>query len=91
MLLSIKHTLKKKALRLALAFFSLYRFLEGVTVDVGTWEKVGLDIKNWNGGLGMPLRAFAIWNVLRKALADDKKAIGAQETLDSPPCEGIRI
>ena len=58
-----------------------------------TYEKVGLDIKNWfteTGGLGMPLTEFAIWNVLRKALADDKKAVCTQET-DSPPCEGTPL
>lgn len=36
----------------------------------------------------MPLTAFAIWNVLRTALADGKKAICAQETVGLPPCEG---
>ena len=39
----------------------------------------------------MPLTAFAIWNVLRKALADDKIPICAQETIDSPPCEGTPL
>ena len=31
---------------------------------------------------------LAIWNVLRTALADGKKAICAQETVGLPPCEG---
>ena len=35
----------------------------------------------------MPLITFAVWNVLRRALADDIKATCAQET-DPPPCEG---
>ena len=39
----------------------------------------------------MPFTAFAIWNVLRKALADDKIPICAQETIDSPPCEGTPL
>jgi hypothetical protein len=57
---------------------------------VDTWEKVGLDIKNWfteNGGKCMPLTAFAIWNVLKETLADDKKVLGAQEASGSPPHE----
>lgn len=57
---------------------------------VDTWEKAGLDIKNFvftkNGGLGISLTVLVIWNMLRKALVDDKKAICAQKTIDSSPC-----
>ena len=54
------------------------------------WEKTELDINNWiieNGGLGVPLTAFGIWTVLRKVLTDDKKALYAQVSLYSQPCE----
>lgn len=45
-------------------------------LDIGTWEKTGLETENWfkeNRGLGVSPIAFAIWNVLRKALADKQK------------------
>ena len=54
------------------------------------WEKTELDINNCiteNGGLGVPLTAFGIWTVLRKVLTDDKKALYAQVSLYSQPCE----
>ena len=54
------------------------------------WEKTELDINNWiteNGGLGVPLTAFGIWTVLKKELTEAKKAIYAQVSLHSPPCE----
>lgn len=43
---------------------------------MGTWEKTRLETENWfkeNRGLGVSPIAFAIWNVLRKALADKQK------------------
>ena len=58
------------------------------------WEKTGLDINNLiteGRGLGLPLTVFAIWSVLRKASVDGKTAICAQETLDSPPCDGTPL
>lgn len=60
---------------------------------MGTWEKTRLETENWfkeNRGLGVSPIAFAIWNVLRKALADKQRkkiATYVQETIDSPPCE----
>lgn len=61
---------------------------------MGTWEKTRLETENWfkvNRGLGVSTIAFAIWNVLSKALADKQKkkkiATYVQETIDSPPCE----
>ena len=41
-------------------------------IPIGSWE---------------PLAFLAIWNLLKETLADDKKALGAQEVSDSPPHE----
>lgn len=63
-------------------------------MDVDTWEKVGLDIKNCfteSGEKRMPLTAFAIWNVLKQILADGKMAFRAQEVSDLPPHEGTPL
>lgn len=95
-----KHTLKEKGNEVSTSQLTDFlQFTQTVspwfprrrTMDVDTWDKVGLDIQNWfteNEGLGTPFTAFATWNVLRKALADEKKAVCAQETVDSHPCEG---
>lgn len=95
----IKHTLKKKGIKVNTSQVTDFlQFIQTVSpwfpergsLDVDTWEKVGLDIKNWfieYGGNGMPLTAFTIWNVLKKTLADDKRTLGAQEAPDSPPHE----
>ena len=90
----IKHTLKKKCIKVNTSQLTDFlQFVQTVSpwfpergsLDVDTWEKVGLDIKNWfteKGGKDMPLIAFAIWNVLKETLADDKKALGAQKEPD---------
>ncbi|XP_076775118.1 endogenous retrovirus group K member 5 Gag polyprotein-like [Arvicanthis niloticus] len=99
----IKYTLKKKGIKVNTSQLTDFlQFVQTVSpwlpergsLNVDTWEKVGLDIKNWfseNGGKGMPLTAFAIWNVLKETLADERRALGAQEAPDSPPCEGTPL
>ena len=77
----VKYTLQKKGIEVSTSQLTDFlQFVQSVPSSQkgDTWEKVGLDSKNWfteTGGLGMLLIAFAIWNALRKALADDVKVI----------------
>lgn len=95
----IRHTLKEKGIEVnASQLTDFLQFVQTVSpwfpergsLDVDTWEKVGLDIRSWfteYGGNGVPPTAFAIWNVLKKTLADDKRTLEAQEAPASPPHE----
>ncbi|XP_077015564.1 endogenous retrovirus group K member 5 Gag polyprotein-like [Tamandua tetradactyla] len=82
-----KHMLKKRSInvtsRQLREFFSFVQnvspwFPEEGTVNLDTWQKVGKQMKEYytkNGPDGVPIDAFALWNVLKDSFDPTHEAI----------------